>query len=285
MREHPHPDGHQPYTYLILFKPTCQLYYGVRFRKGCHPSELGVSYFSSSKVIHQLIEEYGLNQFEFQVRKLFQSAKLARKCEARVHKYFKVRKDQKWLNLHEAGELHFLRAHSDQTKALMREKAKSRNPDQYKKTAEKLRGKKKSPEHVEKIAAQKRGVKQSEHTIQQRTESIKGRKASEDQRKRMSESQKGMRMYANIETFQIKRFHDAPNQSSWFLWNNKWGLPREIRDKYPREMFTGKPAPSLGRKPRCYKKKDGPHGLIGKPKTKQHRENISKGKLNQKVDK
>jgi hypothetical protein len=37
-----------PYTYLIVFKVTGQVYYGVKYSKFCNPKQLGVKYFSSS---------------------------------------------------------------------------------------------------------------------------------------------------------------------------------------------------------------------------------------------
>jgi len=38
-----------PYTYKLIFKPTGQYYYGVRYAKGCQPSDLWDKYFTSSK--------------------------------------------------------------------------------------------------------------------------------------------------------------------------------------------------------------------------------------------
>jgi hypothetical protein len=60
-----------PYTYKLIFKPTNQYYYGVRWAKGCHPSDLFVSYFTSSKHIHKLIKEYGVDSFIIKVTKTF----------------------------------------------------------------------------------------------------------------------------------------------------------------------------------------------------------------------
>lgn len=60
-----------PYTYKLIFKPTGQYYYGVRYAKGCQPSDLWNKYFTSSKHIHKLIKEYGLNSFTIKVTKTF----------------------------------------------------------------------------------------------------------------------------------------------------------------------------------------------------------------------
>ena len=55
---------YQPYTYLIKFKTTGQLYYGAKTAKGCHPCQLWVRYFTSSKIVKKLIKEYGKESFE-----------------------------------------------------------------------------------------------------------------------------------------------------------------------------------------------------------------------------
>lgn len=68
-----------PYTYELFFKPTNQYYYGVRYAKGCDPTDLFVKYFSSSKHIHNLINEFGIDSFEYRVLKKFTNKKEA--CE------------------------------------------------------------------------------------------------------------------------------------------------------------------------------------------------------------
>lgn len=72
-----------PYTYLLKFIPTNQYYYGVRYKENCHPDELFVTYFSSSKIVNKLIKDHGIAAFEFQTRKVFDSKKSARDWEQR----------------------------------------------------------------------------------------------------------------------------------------------------------------------------------------------------------
>jgi hypothetical protein len=48
-----------PFTYLIKHIPTGRNYYGVRYKKGCHPNDLWLKYFTSSKKIKGLIKKYG----------------------------------------------------------------------------------------------------------------------------------------------------------------------------------------------------------------------------------
>lgn len=67
-----------PYTYIIRWSKTGMNYYGVRYAKDCHPSELFVTYFTSSKRVANYIKEHGLPDI-IQIRKTFV-------CEERVAK-------------------------------------------------------------------------------------------------------------------------------------------------------------------------------------------------------
>lgn len=73
-----------PYTYLIKHIPTNTYYYGVRFAKGCNPSEFWNKYKTSSKYVKQLIEKYGEDSFEYEIRKTFTNIDIARKWESTV---------------------------------------------------------------------------------------------------------------------------------------------------------------------------------------------------------
>jgi len=75
-----------PYTYLITHIPTNTHYYGVRYKKGCHPKEFWIDYKTSSEYVAALINEYGENSFIFQIRKIFTNSKDARRWESRVLK-------------------------------------------------------------------------------------------------------------------------------------------------------------------------------------------------------
>ena len=80
------PNGWIPYTYLLTHLPTNTHYYGVRYKKGCHPKDFWIDYHTSSKYIADMINEYGLNSFTFQIRKIFTNSKEARRWESRVLK-------------------------------------------------------------------------------------------------------------------------------------------------------------------------------------------------------
>src|SRR5574343_1948048 len=86
-----------PYTYLIGWSSLNKWYYGVRYAKGCHPSDLFVSYFTSSKHVKKFIEING-NPDVIQVRKTFDSVMASREYESKVLLRLDVIHKQHWLN-------------------------------------------------------------------------------------------------------------------------------------------------------------------------------------------
>ena len=105
-------DIYQPYTYLLKFKPTGQTYYGSSYAnnksKVAHPTQLWVTYFTSSKVIKKLIEEYGADSFDVQIRKTFLTAKHTLIWEHKVLTRLNAVKDKKWLNRTNGNKLFYL---------------------------------------------------------------------------------------------------------------------------------------------------------------------------------
>jgi len=87
-----------PYTYKLIFKPTGQYYYGVRYSKDCHPEELFVKYFTSSKHIHKLIKEYGVDTFTYKVSKIFKTPKEAIDHEHKLLCRVNADKNGKFIN-------------------------------------------------------------------------------------------------------------------------------------------------------------------------------------------
>jgi hypothetical protein len=59
-----------PYTYRIGWSKTGMNYYGVRFAKNCHPSDLFVTYFTSSEYVAAYIKKHG-NPDIIEVRNIF----------------------------------------------------------------------------------------------------------------------------------------------------------------------------------------------------------------------
>lgn len=87
---------HTPYTYLIGWTKHNTWYYGVRYAKDCHPSDLFVSYFTSSDYVKKFIEMNG-NPDIIQVRKTFNTPKQAKLWESKVLPKLYPFKDH-WLN-------------------------------------------------------------------------------------------------------------------------------------------------------------------------------------------
>jgi hypothetical protein len=88
-----------PYTYLLKHLPTGKFYYGCRFADGCNPAEFWVSYKTSSKYVKELVEQYGEESFEFEIRKTFDDKQSARNWETKVLKKLNVVSRKDFLNM------------------------------------------------------------------------------------------------------------------------------------------------------------------------------------------
>lgn len=93
---------YQPYTYLIGWSDRDVWYYGVRFAKNCHPSELWVSYFTSSKYVSLFRDKHGEPDI-VQIRRIFETAEQAVMWETKVLHRTNAIYEQKWLNRNIAG--------------------------------------------------------------------------------------------------------------------------------------------------------------------------------------
>ena len=87
-----------PYTYLIKHKPSNTFYYGCRFSKKSDPSDLMVTYFTSSKYVKELILRDGVESFQFEIRKVFVDADSCRKWEHKVLRRLRVTKRDDFIN-------------------------------------------------------------------------------------------------------------------------------------------------------------------------------------------
>jgi hypothetical protein len=88
------------YTYLIKCTINNKCYYGVRWGNKLPPSEdLWIKYFTSSKVIKNLVNQYGKDAFLFEIRNVFTTKQEAITWEETVLRRLKVLKSpDKWLN-------------------------------------------------------------------------------------------------------------------------------------------------------------------------------------------
>lgn len=119
-----------PYTYFLKNKITGEKYYGVRYANSCTPNDLWTTYFTSSKYVKNLIVLYGVDSFDFSVRKIFTTAKDARNWEERVLRKLNILNNNTWLNKNVCGK--FL-------------KEGPQSKDHIEKRASKIRGSKRGP--------------------------------------------------------------------------------------------------------------------------------------------
>lgn len=99
---------YKAYTYLLKFKPENKFYYGVRFknvRLNRHPEDdFMIHYTTSSEQINNLIIEHGVDAFEWEIRKTFDTSEQAIAWETKVLSRANVLKRQHiWYNANAAG--------------------------------------------------------------------------------------------------------------------------------------------------------------------------------------
>ena len=86
-----------PYTYLIGWSGLDKWYYGVRYAKGCHPTDFWVTYFTSSEVVDEFRKTHGEPDV-IEIRKIFDDSRDARRWESRVLKRINVKASDNFLN-------------------------------------------------------------------------------------------------------------------------------------------------------------------------------------------
>ena len=87
-----------PYTYFIRWKELDLNYYGRRTAKGCHPEEFFVTYFTSSKLVHDVIAEFGFPDI-IKIHKIFNDINICCEFEVKFLTKINAAKKLNWLNL------------------------------------------------------------------------------------------------------------------------------------------------------------------------------------------
>ena len=95
----------KPYVYCITFKLTGQIYIGVRFAKDSHVGDILIDYFTSSKIIHDLIKRFGIDSFSVKILKVFDSIEKAKDYEFKLLVKIKAGKNKKVLNQCSSGSM------------------------------------------------------------------------------------------------------------------------------------------------------------------------------------
>jgi hypothetical protein len=91
-----------PYTYLIGWSELDLWYYGVKFGKSADPALFWVNYFTSSKYVKSLREEFGEPDVR-EIRKTFESKESAAEWERKVIRRLGAVWSDKWINRGNGG--------------------------------------------------------------------------------------------------------------------------------------------------------------------------------------
>jgi hypothetical protein len=95
------------FTYKLEFNhrdfPNTLYYYGSKTAKGCHPTDIWTSYFTSSKTVKELILKYGKECFTVVEVMTHDNAQTARQYEVNYLTNIDAAKNDLWLNKHNGG--------------------------------------------------------------------------------------------------------------------------------------------------------------------------------------
>jgi len=165
---------YQPFTYLITFLPTGQRYYGVRTKRGCHPDQLWKTYYTSSKVISQLISLHGPDAFRVEIRRTFTTKDEAILWEHRVLRRLNAAQHPGYLNRNN-GDRKFInhgitmngKRHTEDAKKRMSiNSSGSKNPN--------WGGKAFTEETRRKLSKARTGVKESAEVVEAKRQRVLG---------------------------------------------------------------------------------------------------------------
>ena len=181
----------KPYTYLVKFKPTGKIYYGSRCQNYTKfnrtPAEdFWVIYTTSSKTINNLIDEYGKDAFEYEIRRTFDSVEEMAAWETKVLDRCRVLERQDiWMNSNVAGKKILTEAGAKVISATHKDKPKTeehkRNLSLSQKGKPKLNSKNQTPEYRALMSKLKSGEGNGRY----------GKEVSEKTRQRISDAKKG----------------------------------------------------------------------------------------------
>jgi len=186
-----------PYTYLITHIPSQKVYYGVRFAKGCHPDDLFKKYFTSSKIVKQLIQEDGPEAFSIEIRKTFTDKEQAINWENKVLKRMHVVKRDDFLNQTD-NKSRF--TNNDWWKGKTRPPKTEEHINNFRKTFKErgrgignthTLGHVLSEERKQKISESTKGVPKSEETKIKISQSTKGKIKTPEHCENISKAKKG----------------------------------------------------------------------------------------------
>lgn len=115
-----------PYSYVLFHFPTNKRYYGIQYGKNANPKNLWNTYYTSSKIVHALIDKYGKDSFSVQVRKIFKNKKQALLWEQKFLTKIDAKNNIMWINQHN-GNGNFLNSGGYSQKKSAIEKRSGKN--------------------------------------------------------------------------------------------------------------------------------------------------------------
>ena len=186
------------YTYHLYHKPTGKHYYGARYRKDkCDPNDFWKNYFTSSTLVHDLINEYGIDSFQYSIRKVFETPEEAIAWESKFLKKVNAQHDPNWINRHN-GSNRFIGPHklTDETKNKIASKIKGIKRSEE--TKKKLREKAIAREAKRKAEGWKmpaEAIARSKNTLKERIKKGEVNLYSEERNRKISASKKGTKRH------------------------------------------------------------------------------------------
>ena len=151
---------------------------GVRYARGCHPSDLWTKYFTSSKYVLRFREEHGEPDV-IEIRQTFNDSLQAREWEEKVLRRMNVVKDERWIN------------RQNRNKEFMNLGGYTLSLETRRKQSTAQKGRKHSEETRKKISEVQKGKTISLETRRKQSESRKGKSHSPDHSKKIAEANKG----------------------------------------------------------------------------------------------
>lgn len=186
-----------PYTYYLYHKPTNKSYYGAQWGKNVSPNNFWVTYFTSSKIVKNLIDEYGTNSFEFKIRKIFDTPEKAMIWEQKVIRRMNMVNNDNWLNQAQVINNHCSMSFNQHIRDKISKTltGRRRDPASTKLSADKNRGKQRTSEqkikmsNLQKLASGYGPKKHTNKSKKKMSQSLKGRILSDQHKVNISIAQ------------------------------------------------------------------------------------------------
>lgn len=180
--------GRRPFIYVVMWTHLNQAYLGVRFARGCDPSDLWKTYFTSSTYVAEFRKQNG-EPDRIEVLETFLTAKEAIAAEKDIISIFELHRSPVFLNRNCAGTFvmdDVVRQKISSSKMGIKHSEQSKL-----KMSKSRKGRVMSEETRAKISASRKGWKASEETTAKLSQSLKGRQFSEEHRKKISAANQG----------------------------------------------------------------------------------------------